>query len=295
MIFDFRLQVFNAVARRLSYTRAAEELYITQPAVTKHIKTLEEYYKTRLFERRGNSIILTDAGKTLYKYTTRMAQLQEELEQNMGTADNEWKGTLHVGASTTIMQYVLPKIIAAFKIAYPDVVLKIDSGNTEHVEAALLNGSIDIGFIEGFTRNRLIKYIPFANDELVLTGRKANPALNRKTTTIADLYKMSWVMREPGSGTLEVIMQALKKAKVSSKDLMIDIQLDSTEAIKSYILHSDSVSFISRYAITQHEEGLYNIAGVKGINITRPLYAIHPHGQPSRLVALFLKFAKSHN
>lgn len=295
MIFDFRLQVFNAVARRLSYTRAAEELYITQPAVTKHIRTLEQHFNTRLFERRGNSIALTETGTMLYKYTAKMARLYEEMEHNIGTADNARKGTLHVGASTTIMQYVLPGIIASFKVSYPDVVLKIDSGNTEHIEGALLSGGIDIGFIEGYTRNKQIKYIPFAQDELVLTGRKSNPFLNKKNIAIADLYKMSWVMREPGSGTLEVIMHALKKAKVPMRDLVTDIQLDSTEAIKSYILHSDSVSFISRYAITKHEESLYNIMPVKGVNITRPLHAIHLQGQPSRLASLFLKFANAHN
>src|SRR6195952_4965810 len=121
MIFDFRLKVFYAVAQRLSFTKAAAELFITQPAVTKHIKELEHQLNVQLFRRNGNSIVLTAAGKILTQYAEKIFQTYTELENELAQLNNMEAGTLHIGASTTLAQTILPKLLAMFKKTYPAV------------------------------------------------------------------------------------------------------------------------------------------------------------------------------
>lgn len=296
MIFDFRLQVFHTVARRLSFTKAAEELFITQPAVTKHIRGLEEHFKTKLFERKGNSIQLTESGRTLLRYTASLEQVYAQLEQEMHALNGLTKGTLTIGASTTLAQYVLPKLLAAFRTKHPEVQLQLISGNTEYIEQGLISGIMDIGFIEGQSRNKQIKYLPFGKDEIVLVGRTEHPLAKKKNLRVADLLSTRFIMREHGSGTLEVIALALKKTGIKWQELTVEMQLDSTEAIKSYLLHSDCLSFISRYAV-QHElaQDEFRVLSISGLKIERPFSMIHLQGKPSILAEIFIKFAQRHN
>lgn len=294
MIFDFRLQVFHTVARRLSFTKAAEELFITQPAVTKHIHSLEQQFQTKLFERRGNSIRLTEAGQLLLRYAGELARIYSNLEQDMNGISGVQKGSLSIGASTTLAQYVIPQLLAAFRKKHETVTIKLTTGNTEDIEQALLSGTIDIAFIEGHTRNKQIKYVPFRKDVIVLIGKADHPLAGKKTLKQAELQALPLLMREPGSGTLEVIQLALKKAGIKPAQLNIEMQLDSTEAIKSYVLHSDCAAFVSRYAIEQ-EQNVFKIWAVQGLQIERPLHLIHLLGEPSRLAVLFTKFALRYN
>jgi DNA-binding transcriptional LysR family regulator len=296
MIFDFRLRVFYTVACRMSFTKASEELFITQPAVTKHIHELEQQFSTKLFERRGNNIALTEAGKTLFRYTKELTLVYNQLEQEMSSLTGSTKGTLTIGASTTIAQYILPAALADFKLKFKEIVLKVITNNTEEVEQKLLSGEIDLGFIEGYTKNKQIKYIPFSKDEIVLVGKQHHPWANLKNLLPDDLQKAKLVMREHGSGTLEVILLALKKAGLKTAQLAIEIQLDSTEAIKSYLLNSDSLAFLSKHAIEGSvAKGPFKIIPVKGLQIERPLNAIHLQGAPSRMASIFLKFMTHHN
>ncbi len=148
-MFDFRLKVFNTVAKRLNFTRAAEELFITQPAVTKHIQEIEVFYKCKLFERNGTKIKLTTAGLSLLKYTEILFEVYRDLEFELSVLNENAKGTLMLGASTTIAQYVLPKYLALFKQKFPDIKIELTNGNTEYIENLLVENKIDLGLIEG--------------------------------------------------------------------------------------------------------------------------------------------------
>lgn len=296
MIFDFRLWVFHTVANRLSFTKAANELFITQPAVTKHIQELEKQFNNKLFVRRGNNIVLTEAGKALLLLTQELTAIYGKIEQEMASLIDSNKGTLHIGASTTIAQYILPAFLADFCLKFSEVSIQMVTKNTEDIEEDLLSGKIDLGFIEGHTKNKQIKYIPFFKDEIALVARVDHPLALRRSVTVADLQKVNLVMREHGSGTLEVVNLALKKAGVNLTELNIDIRLDSTEAIKVYLLHSECLAFISKHAIKGAvASSLFNIVPVKGLKIERPLSIIHLHGTPSKLAALFLKFIARYN
>lgn len=164
---DFRLRVFSSVAKNLSFTKASQELFISQPAITKHIQELETMYQTRLFERMGNKILLTDAGRLLLEHCEKILEDYGRLEYEMNLLRNEHTGELRLGASTTIAQYVLPPLLARFIEKFPQVSLSLFSGNSSEVEKALQEHRIDLALVEGNTRQPNLKYTPFLQDELV--------------------------------------------------------------------------------------------------------------------------------
>lgn len=291
-MFDFRLKVFYTVAQRLSFTRAASELFISQPAVTKHIRELEDFYKSPLFERSGNSkVSITPAGMLLLKYAEQILSLSRDLEYDMSMLRDKYSGTLRIGASTTIAQYLLPSLLAGFHKKFRDIRVSMISGNTEEIEQALINKQIEVGFIEGLSKKPQIHYSGYLNDEIVLVCPSHFHAFKKDTLSIDELTRYPLLMREPGSGTLEVIAHALKPFGLRLNDLNIEMQLGSTEGIKSYLAKSDCLAFISVHAIfkeLKHRE--LRVIDVESLNIERPLQIAVQHGQPSKLADLFIEF-----
>jgi len=295
-MFDFRLQVFYTVAKRLNFTRAANELFITQPAVTKHIKELESQFKVSLFERSGNKkIILTPAGETLLQYTSQLLNVYRELEYDMNMLVNEHNGVLHIGASTTVAQYIISPILAQFHKKFKDIQVLLITGNTEDIEQALLNKTIEIGIIEGIARNPQIKYEEYLKDELVLVSAVNNSLINKSTIKPDELKNYPMLLREPGSGTLDVIAHALKPHQIKLSDLQIEMQLGGTESIKSYLLHSNCLAFLSIHSILKElKNNECRIIDIKGMTIERPFHFIQSHGQISPLAELFIRFARNY-
>lgn len=295
-MFDFRLQVFHTVAKRLSFTRAAEELHITQPAVTKHIRELELHYKTSLIERSGNrKVSLTPAGQTLLSYADQLWQTYKELEFDMNAVRNQHSGTLRIGASTTIAQYILPSVLAAFHHKFNDVKVVLTTGNSEQIEEALINKEIDLGIIEGRARQPQISYQKFADDELVLVSRTINVKLKKETLKLEELKNYPIVLREHGSGTLDFIVYELKQQGIRLSDLQVEMQLGSTESIKLYLLNSNCLAFLSVHAIVRElRSGECRIVDVKGLSITRAFNFIQLQGHPLPLAELFVRFASKH-
>ncbi len=295
-MFDFRLQVFYTVAQRLNFTKAAEELYITQPAVTKHIHEIENHFKVKLFERNGGKIKLTQAGEILLQYTEQIFSTYRNLEFEMNALLHQHRGKLRIGASTTAAQYVLPPVLAAFHKKFKDIKVALSNNNTEQTEQALQNKQIDLGIIEGQSKNTLFKYTPFVKDEIVLVASIHHPLAKKGFIKPEELQKIPLLLREPGSGTLEVITLALKKLGIKISQLKTAMQLSSTESMKLYLLNSDAMAFLSIHSITkelQHNECV--MIDVKGLSIERYLYFIHPQGQAEALPELFMKFARPHN
>ncbi|WP_125720678.1 LysR family transcriptional regulator [Flavobacterium ustbae] len=292
---DFRLKVFYTVALRLNFTKAATELYITQPAVSKHIQELEEQYKTKLFERNGSKIALTPAGKILLKYTKSIFDIYREIDFEMSSFNNERQGLLRLGASTTISQYIISPVLASFHQKQKDIKVNLLNGNTEQIENALLNKEIEIGIVEGQSKNQSIKYIPFLKDELVLVCNSKNPFVKQNEISVNDLKSMKFITRERGSGTLEVIEFALKKVNLKLANLQIEMQLGSTESIKSYLLNSDCFAFMSIHAVSKE---LTNkeliILDVEELSIERYFYIITLQGKSDSLSELFVQNLASH-
>ena len=172
---DFRLKVFLAAARTLSFTRAAAQLCISQPAVSKHIRELESRYKVSLFDRCGSRLALTGAGETLLASAERLTEGYRRLEYEMSLCASRVEGELRLGASTTVAQYVLPPVLARFTARFPGVRVSMRSDNSDGVEQALLHGEIDLGVVESIRRRQGLHYTLFRHDELVLVARPGGP------------------------------------------------------------------------------------------------------------------------
>jgi DNA-binding transcriptional LysR family regulator len=295
-MFDFRLKVFYTVAKRLNFTKAADELCITQPAVSNHIKEIESYFKIKLFDRNGTKIKLTEAGETLLQYTNQMFALYSNLEFDLNTLNQRHNGKLRIGASTTIAQYVLPPLLAAFHKKFADIKVTLLINNTEQIEQALQNKDIDFGIIEGQSKNTSFKYTEFIKDEIVLVANANHPFAKKETIQLNELLKIPLLLREPGSGTLEVIAHALKPLNIKISQLQVEMQLGSTESIKSYILHSNCMAFLSIYSILKELKNKeVTIIDVNRLNIERNFHFIQSHGETEALPELFMKFACHYN
>lgn len=296
-MIDFRLQVFYTVAKRLNFTKASKELFISQPAVTKHIKELESAFKLSLFERSGNKkITLTAAGQTLLQYADQIFGIYRDLEFDMNLLSKQHKGTLHIGASTTVAQYVIPSILAQFHKKFTDIAIKLKMGNTEEIEQALLRKEIEFGIIEGISKNPQIKYEKYFTDEIVLVSSTTNTSILKDTIKPEEIKNHPLVLREPGSGTLDVITHALKSQNIKLGDLNIEMQLGGTESIKSYLLESNCLAFLSIQSILKElKNNECRIIDIKGLVIERSFYFIQAHGQPDSLSEIFMRFAKSYN
>ncbi|WP_374172759.1 LysR family transcriptional regulator [Flavobacterium tructae] len=287
---DFRLKVFYTVALRLNFTKAATELYISQPAVSKHIQELEEAYKTKLFERNGSKIALTPAGEILLKHTKNIFEIYREIDFEMSSFINDRQGLLRLGASTTISQYIISPVLARFHQKQKDIKVNLLNGNTEQIENALIHKEIEIGIVEGQSKNQSIKYTPFLKDELVLVCNTKNPLIKQNEISLEDLKSMKFITRERGSGTLEVIEYSLKQVGVKISDLQIEMQLGSTESIKSYLLNSDCLAFMSIHAVDKElKNNELMVLDIANLSIERYFYIITLLGKPNALTELFIQ------
>lgn len=294
-MFDFRLRVFYTVARRLNFTKAAAELFITQPAVTKHIRELESMFKTSLFERSGNrKTSLTPAGLTLLRHCEKLFEQYRDLEFDMNLIVKKHSGVLRIGASMTAAPYILPPVLAGFHQRFADVQVKLVTANTEDIEQKLLIKEVELGIVEGYSRNPQIHYQEYVQDELVLVSRNHNPLIKKDAIKPVELKNYPLLLREPGSGTLDVIANALKSHDISMADLKTEMQLSNTESIKSYLRYSDCLAILSVHAILKElKDNEFRIVDIKGLTIERPFYFIQPHGQPGQLAELFMRYARS--
>ncbi|MBL3546150.1 MULTISPECIES: LysR substrate-binding domain-containing protein [Chryseobacterium] len=291
-MFDYRLKVFHTVASRLSFTKASEELHISQPAVTKHIKEIENQLSAKLFDRKGTSIQLTQSGNILYEYAEKIRGLYRDLEFEISQVNQQHKGKLIIGASTTVAQYILPEILAKFNAYYKDIKIELLTGNTEAISALLKDEKIDLGIIEGESQSSYFDYKSFKADEIVLAA-KTNHSLAHKTLNIKDLYSINLIFREQGSGTLEFIQNRLRDNGVNINELNTVIQLGSSESIKNYLLHSDCMAFLSISTIlTELKNNILTVVDIKNFSIERDFHFILPKGEQSELIELFLRFTE---
>ena len=294
---DFRLRVFAAVARHLSFTKAGQELFISQPAVTKHIRELEAQYGQRLLARNGSKVLLTEAGRLLLGHAEAVAASAQALDEQLhGLRDpEEAAGRLRLGASTTLSQYVLPAWLPAFQARYPRVQLSLLNVNSERIAEALPRGELDLGFVEGRSHSRDLHYELLLPDELVAV-RRATPAGPPPTPLpLADALAHPLVLRERGSGTLEVLEFALRERKIKLSSLRVACYLSSTEAIKGYLEAAPAaLGFVSRQALKRElAAGLLEVVPIAGLALPRQFEAVWVQGQPLvRPAQRFLSFAQ---
>ena len=292
---DFRLKVFLKVAEKLSFTKAASSLYITQPAVTKHIRALENKYGTLLFHRKGNKIELTESGKILLNYARKICSLYDEIDFEINALKDKRAGFLRIGASTTITQYVLPGLMAKFKERFPEMKTIILNGNTEFIERLLNEKKIDLGIIEGFSKRPGFHYREFTEDRIELVRATKFPGPD-SIDGMDELTRLPVVMREEGSGTREVIAHHLKEKGINLKQLNIVLQIGSTEGMKRYLQQTPAYAFLSLHSIRDElKNNTLRIIPVKDLQIKRSFRFFYPEGEPSPVTEWFIRYAMRYN
>lgn len=297
-MISFNHKVFFEVAKQLSFTKAAQALFISQPAISKHVRLLEEEYKTSLFERKGNAISLTAEGVILYDFILRGQELERQLELELNTfrEPSQVKGDLRLGASTTVALYIVPPVLSGFRKKYPDVKISLFNRNSESVLMALKNKEIDLGIVEGSNKIGQVKSQHFLIDEVVPVCSAKSALTKNPGLDIKDLPAVPVALRERGSGTLAALKSALAGKGIKMSSLNISMRLGGTEALKNFLLADDCLGFLPARAVAKElvSGDLVRIY-IDDLVITRQFYFVQRHGDENRgLNASFIKFAKNH-
>lgn len=248
---DRRLQVFFMVAKVLSFTKAAETLHMTQPAVTFQVKQLEEFFNTRLFDRTHNKISLTDAGKIVYDYSEIILEHYEKMNDEVKQLTGEVAGSLLIGASTTIAEYMLPRLLGAFKRQFPDINIRLQVGNTETIVAMIENNMIDLGVVEAPVYNKNLEVEVCRIDEMVLIVSIDHPLASKSKISVEELKKYLYISREEGSGSRSVIDSYIKEQGLSYSDLKVEMELGSPEAVKMAVESNVGIAIVSRTTLNK--------------------------------------------
>jgi len=295
---SFKHDVFFEVARQLSFTKASQVLFISQPAISKHIRQLEEQYKTSLFERKGNTISLTEEGRILYDYILKGKELERQLEFELNTYrdPSQVKGDLKLGASTTVALYIVPPVLSGFRKKYPDIKISLFNRNSESVLKALLDHEIDLGITEGRNKISQVKSQHFLTDEVVPVCSAQSPLTKNPKLKITDIPAIPIALRERGSGTLAAVKHALGGKGIKMSELKVSMRLGGTEALKNFLLADDCLGFLPARAVAKElANGDLVRLFIEDLTITRQFYFIQRHGDENHgLNASFIKLAKSH-
>lgn len=286
-----KLHIFKIVAQHLSFTKAAEQLYISQPAVSKTIKNLEQEYKTSFFVRQRNSIQLTKEGRAFLVYANKILALYAEMNEQFLYKKEHLPKLITFGVSTTLSNYIIPSVIAKFRVQFPDTKFNIISDNSANIETLILNEDLDFGITEGSVSNPKLKFSKFIKDEIVLATNANNKAFKTGSITVSQLKKIPIIEREKGSGTKAIIDHYLLTQGV--KKLTTAVTLNSTEAIKHYLYNSNDYALLSVHAIS--DDLLTNklkIIDLKNLSIERWFYFVKRTGYHSNFIDDFEKYIR---
>lgn len=288
---NFRLRVFRAVAHHLNFRIAAEELLLTQSAVTQQIKTLESEMDVPLFDRAGGRVSLTPAGAVLLPFADRLAALAAEAREAVAAANGASAGRLALGASQTIGQYLLPKLIAGFLQQNPKVDISVIGGNTQTILEALVEHRVQLCLIEGPAMRRDVHVEPFMEDHMVCVVPSGHEWADQDID-VKELQQATLVTRELGSGSRRIVEQAMEKAGLEVKKLRLLMTFDSTEGLLSAVEAGLGVAFVSRWAVrNQLALGTLKLARVRGLNLARMFSLATVAGpEPAGIARAFHRF-----
>lgn len=289
-----QLHIFNVVAKHRSYSKAAAELYLSQPTVSVHLQKLEQELGMELFEQLGRNIYLTDAGRMLYSYTQKIFSLAEEAERALEELQGLHKGRIRLGASTTPGIYYLPNLIGQFKEDYPGIELILEVGNTLEIEKKLLANQLDLGVVghSAPSEGELI-FEPFWKDHLVMIMSPNHPLLQKDEITLEDISRQRFILREPGSSTRQVIDQAFAQHGIH---LRVAMEYGSTDGIKYGVAANLGISIVSELAVKLCEQtGLVAVREIPEIEITRDFSLVyHKDKHIAPLTQTFIKAIKEY-
>ena len=292
---DRRLQVFHTVARLLSFTKAADNLHMTQPAVTFQVRQLEEYFNTRLFDRTHNRISLTEAGRRVYEYADKIFLLYDDMEGSVRELTGDVSGVLMIGASTTIAEYMLPALLGDYKARYPHVGIRLKVSNTDAIVSMVEYNEIDLGVVEAPVANKNLVVEVCRLDKLVAIVPCRHPLAGDKSVTIERLLEYPFICREEGSGTREVINEYLNSAGLNNNSITVSMELGSPEAIKGAVEAGMGVSIVSRATINKELQLKSLVAVNLDPQLERPFSFVHQKQKfRYRVMDELLEFARNY-
>ena len=247
---DRRLKVFYTVARLLSFTKAAESLHMTQPAVTFQVRQLEEHFDTRLFDRTHNRVTLTDVGVVVYEVAERIFEHYDEMERRVREMTGEMGGSLNIGASMTVAENMLPALLGQFRKKHPDLNVRLKVGNSESIVSMVEHNVIDLAIVEGSISNKNLLVEASRDDELVVIMPPDHPLAKSETLTVGPLMPYQCIGREEGSGTRGAIFNYLIEQGYPD-GWTVCRELGSPEAIKGAVEAGMGLSVMSKSGIVK--------------------------------------------
>ncbi|MBW2057352.1 MAG: LysR family transcriptional regulator [Deltaproteobacteria bacterium] len=289
-----QLEVFCRVVELHSFTRAAEAVFLSQPTVSEHIRTLEETLGEKLLDRLGREVLPTPAGRILYRYAHRILQTREEAIQAMARYRGELTGRLVLGASTIPGTYMLPKIIGGFKTRHPSIQLALKILGSGQIVEAVLRGDLEIGLVGAKWKDRRLKAEEIFSEELVLTVYPEHPWTDREEVGMEEIYGEPFILREQDSGTRKVMSEILEAHGFDMSKLSVVAEMATTQAVCQSIKARIGISIVSRQAVEEDlERGSLAAVTLRGIRFSRPFYLIQRVGrQLSPLCEAFLAYMR---
>lgn len=287
------LQVFLSVAKHLNYTRAAEEVNLSQPSVSVRMRQLERDLGSKLFEQLGKKVALTVAGELLIPYATRIISAMEDIRHAVGELQGLERGSLRIGASTTPGMYLVPQTIAHFKQRYPRIEVHLAVKDTRQIEEGIIQNEFDFGFVGGHLAGNEVDVFPWLTDQIVLVVAPTHPLARKKSVKSHDLKRERFILREPGSATRATILSHLQRSNLTVETVM---ELENPESVKKAVQSGLGIAFISMFAVETELKAKSLVAvRVRGLDIRRELKIAHrkeKHLGPA--AKAFIEMARGH-
>jgi DNA-binding transcriptional LysR family regulator len=283
------------VAALKSFSRAADDLFLTQPTVSGHILSLERSLSLRLFDRTGREIRLTKAGEMFLRYATKILTVRKDLLNALSEFSQGIRGELSLGASTIPGEYLLPRLMGDFKREHPRFTLSLKISDTKDIVQKLLQGHIEFGVIGAKVDHPSLHYEKFEEDEIIVIAPSDHPLTRKRSVGFEDLLKEPWIIREEGSGTQMTVERVLRKKGKSLKDFNVAIEMGSTSSVKEGVKAKLGLAFISRRAVEEElNRNLFTSITLEGLeSISRQIYIVSQRGKTASPAGMeFLRFLK---
>jgi DNA-binding transcriptional LysR family regulator len=293
---DHKLKVFCTVAETRSFSKTSEIIHLTQPAVSLQIQALEEMYETKLFDRSSSRVTLTPAGEALYKYAKEILALYAAAEKVIGEMTGLVKGSITIGAGSTIGNYLLPSVISDFRKTHPKIKVHLFVANMQRIIELLNAGNISIGLVEGDVKRQKIIVEKLLSDELLLIAPTHHPWAKRKEVSVSELIEEPFILREAGSGTRQTIEKFLARHGITPQGMKVSMVLGTTQAIKEAVENGLGVSIVSRWAARKEiRYGTLSMLSFKEEKILRNFSLItYKNSVSSHALEEFLAYLKSY-
>ena len=267
------LEVFLSVAKHLNFTRAGEEVHLSQPSVSMRIRQLERDLGSKLFEQLGKRIALTEAGQLLLPYALRVMAAMDDALHAIDELKGLERGSLRIGASTTPGMYLIPRTIAQFKQQYPKIDVHLAVKDTRQIEEGVIRNEFDFGFVGGHLAGDEVDVLTWIIDHLVLVVPSNHLLARKKSVKVADLRKESFILREAGSATRATVVNHLQKSDLKVETVM---EMENPESVKKAVQSGLGIAFISKFAVETELKAKTLVAlRVKGLDINRELKIVY--------------------